>query len=139
MVVVPAMTLSSSQGCQLPVQGDLGGDSLYFQLTDFNNSTVYGGNTSDAMSADGADTIRISGTASASYIHGNGGADTLYVGGTALSSSIYGGQGADDISVVGSISNSVVSGNLGNDTMDFTTVAKSPTVYGGRIPLRHLT
>ena len=37
----------------------------------------------------------------------------------------------DDISVVGSISNSVVSGNLGNDTMDFTTVAKSSTIYGG--------
>ena len=53
------------------------------------------------------------------------------MGGTALSSSVYGGQGTDDISVVGSISNSVVSGNLGNDTMDFTTVAKSSTIYGG--------
>ena len=101
------------------------------QTLSLNNSTVYGGNNSDATSADGADTIHISGTASASYAHGNGGNDTIYVGGTALSSSVYGGQGTDDISITGSITNTVVSGNLGNDTMDLESVAKNSTVYGG--------
>ena len=124
-------TISVSKGIGSTFQGDLGHDSLYFSDSSFNNSTVYGGNTSDATSADGSDTLWISGTASSSYIHGNGGNDTIYVGGTALSSSIYGGQGVDDISVVGSISNSVVSGNLGNDTMDFTAAVNSSTIYGG--------
>ena len=123
-------TLFVTSGVSSKFYGDLGNDSLYFTAESF-SSTVYGGNSTDATSSDGADTIHISGTASASYLHGNGGNDTIYVGGTALSSSIYGGQGTDDISVVGSISNSVVSGNLGNDTMDFTAAIKKGTIYGG--------
>ena len=119
----------AQQGCQCLLGGGLGADSIYFDDTSFNSSTIYGGN-SDATSLDGADTISISGTISASAVQGNGGNDTIYVGGTALTSSVYGGQGTDDISVVGSI---IIDRcrNLGNDTMDFTTVEKSSTIYGG--------
>ena len=70
-------TLFVSRGISSTFQGDLGTDSLYFSDESFNNSTVYGGNTSDATSSDGADTIQISGTASASYAQGNGGNDTI--------------------------------------------------------------
>ena len=43
-------TIYISKGVSSQYKGDLGNDSLYFQISDFNNSTVYGGNTSDATS-----------------------------------------------------------------------------------------
>ena len=57
-------TMFVSRGISSTFQGDLGADSLYFSDDSFNNTTVYGGNTSDATSSDGADTIHISGTIS---------------------------------------------------------------------------
>ena len=47
-------TIFVSKGIGSTFQGDLGHDSLYFSDSSFNNSTVYGGNTSDATSADGS-------------------------------------------------------------------------------------
>ena len=72
-------TLWMTKGVSAFLQGDLGSDTISFLGSNFNNSTVYGGNLSDATSADGADSIYISGTLSASSIQGNGGADTIHL------------------------------------------------------------
>ena len=121
-----------TKGASAYLTGDLGSDTLSFLGTDFNNSTVYGGNLSDATWPDGADSISINGTLSASNVQGNGGNDTLYMAAAVTaSSSVVGGQGADDLSLVGSVSGSVVSGNLGNDTMKLDEVIKSSSIYGG--------
>ena len=63
-------TLGMTKGVSAYLTGDLGSDTISFVGSDFNNSTVYGGNTSDATSADGADSIAISGTMSASLRSG---------------------------------------------------------------------
>ena len=76
------------RGISSKYQGDLGADSIYFAEDSVGNTTIYGGNLSDATSSDGADTIHISGTAQCQLRTGNGGNDTIYVGGTALSSSV---------------------------------------------------
>ena len=124
-------TIWITKGVGSYLAGDLGSDSIYFADTTLSNSTVYGGNLSDATSADGADTLWIAGTVSSSKLQANGGSDTIYVGGTALSSDVVGGQGSDSLTIVGTVSKSLVSGNLGNDTIDLTAAAKSSTVYGG--------
>ena len=66
-------TLWVTKGVSAYLTGDLGSDTLSFVGTDFNNSTVYGGNLSDATSSDGADSIYVAGTLSASTVAGNGG------------------------------------------------------------------
>ena len=71
-----------AKGAGSKYYGDKGADSIYFAEDSVGNTTIYGGNLSDATSSDGADTIHITGTLSSSYVTGNGGADTLYVGGT---------------------------------------------------------
>ena len=85
-------TLFVTSGISSTFQGDLGADSLYFTDSILKNTTIYGGNTSDATSADGAVSLWVSGTFSSGYLQANGGADTIYVGGTALSSSVIGGR-----------------------------------------------
>ena len=72
-------TLWISKGASAYVTGDLGAD-IYFKDDNFNGA-IYGGNLSGATSLDGADTISIAGSISASAIQGNGGNDTMYVGG----------------------------------------------------------
>ena len=125
-------TLWMTKGVSAYLTGDLGSDTINFVGSDFKSSTVYGGNTSDATSADGADSIAISGTMSASLVQGNGGNDTMFVTkAVTASSSVVGGQGTDDLSLQGSVTGSVVSGNLGNDTMKLDEVVLSSSVYGG--------
>ena len=86
-------TLWISKGSAYKAYGDLGNDTIQIN-SDFLGSSVFGGNTSDATSSDGADSISVSGSASAAYATGNGGNDTLYIAGKILSgSSVYGGQG----------------------------------------------
>ena len=102
-------TLWMTKGVSAYLTGDLGSDTISFVGSDFNNSTVYGGNLSDATSSDGADSISINGTLSGSYVAGNGGNDTMYAAAPLTgSSSVVGGQGADDLSLVGSLTGSVV-------------------------------
>ena len=50
------------------------------------------GKLSDATSSDGADSISVSGSASAAYATGNGGNDTLYIAGAVLATRVFGGQ-----------------------------------------------
>ena len=52
-------TLWMTKGVSAYLTGDLGSDTISFVGSDFKSSTVYGGNTSDATSDDGADSIYI--------------------------------------------------------------------------------
>ena len=84
-------TIWVSKGSAYKAYGDLGNDTIQIN-SDFLGASVFGGNTSDATSSDGADSISVSGSASAAYATGNGGA-TLYIAGKILSdSSVFGGQ-----------------------------------------------
>ena len=66
-------TIYVSKGTAYKAYGDLGNDTIQINQH-FTGSSVWGGNTSDATSSDGADSISVSGSVSAAYAAGNGGA-----------------------------------------------------------------
>ena len=78
------------------VFGDLGKDSLEIKGA-INNSSVYGNNGASATD-DGADSIYISGTASASKISAGAANDTIIITDDLKNSSVYAGAGADTFS-----------------------------------------
>ena len=97
-------TVYLTKGSGFVAYGDLGSDTLRF-AGNLSSSSIYGGNTSDATSADGADSIHVSGTLSSALLHGNGGNDLFYINSSVVGgSSVYGGQGVDSIDVRESLS-----------------------------------
>ena len=124
-------TIWISKGTAYKAYGDLGNDTIQINA-DFTGASVFGGNLSDATSSDGADSISVSGSASAAYATGNGGNDTLYIAGKVLGgSSVYGGQGNDFITAATTVSGSYLTGNLGKDTIEVGSFAKGATIFGG--------
>jgi Ca2+-binding RTX toxin-like protein len=92
-------TVFVTAGISSALYGDLGLDTITFN-NNMVNSTIYGGNLSDATSLDGEDSIFVSGSMSASFINGNGGADTIVVNSSVLGgSNIQGGRNNDSISI----------------------------------------
>ena len=70
------------------------------------NSTIYGGGGFlYDTSLDGADSIAVAGSITASLLHGNGGNDSFYIADPTdfADSTVYGGQGADLIDVAAGV------------------------------------
>ena len=102
------------------------------------SSSIYGGGgfVYDT-SLDGADSIQLSKSLTASLVQANGGNDSMYLSGVVENSTVYGGQGADLISQISgtSITNSHLAGNRGSDKLVLqgaTTILNS-TILGGDI------
>ena len=109
------------------IYGHMGNDTIngLAGTTEIDLSTMYGGQSNDAIYANKFDTV-----------YGNLGNDSVFFSG---SSTAYGGQGDDSIFVdAANVSNAAFYGNLGDDSLGVRNVAGSPdtltnsSLYGGQ-------
>ena len=84
-------------------------------------ATVYGAGVG-VPTSDGADSITVSGSLSASYVQGNKGNDTIRLGGGINTGSLVRGGKDNDLTIITTtVTGSTVYGDLGSDSINITT------------------
>ena len=98
------------------------------------SSSVFGGG-SDDTTTDGADSLSIVGSVSASFVQGNAGNDTIDFTEVVIGSSARGGAGDDQLYLDKAVSaDSYITGDRGSDTLTLAGVVKTGTsVFGGSL------